>query len=155
MNAQTADKLYAMLLRLYEAHEELLGVLREQQQAIRRCDAGRLEALRDRCDLLGQRILELDAARQQLTGAGVKVSELAAGAPEPQQSRLVALSAGLRKLAEQIASMHRVNQAAVRNMLNHFHAVYRMLASAGKSGGYGSAGAANSGGQAFMIDAVA
>ena len=155
MDPRTADKLHELLTRLYGAHEELLAALHQQQQAIRRFDADGLEKLRDRCDAVAQRIAELEEARARLTGPGVRLSALVPTLGEPQRSRLAAISAGLRKLAEEVASVGRVNAVAVHNMLNHFHTVYRLMAGARSPAGYTAAGGAAAGGGALLIDAVA
>lgn len=157
MNPTTADKLHDILTRQYAAHEELLRVLQQQQQAIRACDAAALERLKDRCDAVAHRIHELEAARVSVTGPGVKVAQLAMTLPEPQQSRLAAIAAGLRKLADQIASLNRVNSMAVSNMLDHFQTVYQKLAAANQASSYSAGGkpCGQKRSAPFLVDAVA
>lgn len=156
MDIATADKLHEVLTRLYGGHEQLLQALQLQQQAIRRFDAPGLEKLRDRCEAIAQRISELEEARARIAGPGARMSELAAGLPEPQRSRLAAISAGLRKLAIEITSVSRVNNTALQNMLNHFHTVYQMIASTKRASAYNATGqSARPNGGAFLVDAVA
>ena len=64
MNAAKADKLHEILTRQHAAHEELRGVLFRQRQALRRFDVAGLEALRERGDVLAERIARLEAARE-------------------------------------------------------------------------------------------
>lgn len=152
----TADRLHELLTRLYAAHEELRGLLLQQQQAIRRFDAASLETLRERCEAVAQRILEMEQARARLTGGRVRLSELAGGLEEPQRGRLTAISAALRTLGEEIASVNRINRAALQNMLNHFHSVYQLMARTRRSAAYGAKGQATEApGGAFLVDAVA
>lgn len=156
MDAVAADKLYKVLKRQLIAQEELRGLLQLQQQAIRRFDASALENLRQRGDVLAERIAELESARGKLTAPGARITELAKRMKEPQQSRTIAISLGLRKLAEENASLSRINHAAMQNMLNHFHSVYRMLAGANRPAAYGSSGeSVGDDGGAFLVDAVA
>lgn len=155
MDTATLDRLQETLTRQYAAHEELLRALQAQRQAIRGFDTQGLERLRDRCDATAQRIAELEDARVRLTGPGVRLVELAQRCPEPHRSRLVAISAGLRQLAEQAAAAARVNNAAVQNMLNHFHTVYQMLAGANRTAAYGANGQPGAAAGAFLVDAVA
>ena len=133
MDAAAADKLHGILTRQYAAHEELLRLLQTQQQAVRRFDAGELDNLRSRCDQVAQRIVELEDARAQVTGTEVRLADLIQTAPEPQRGKLAAISAGLRGLAERITSITRVNDKAMRNMLNHFHSLYQIMASAARA----------------------
>ena len=156
MDTVTANRLHELLTRQMAAHEEMRNVLLEQQQALRRFDTAGLESLRQRCDVLAERIAELDQARQTITGPGIRLRELAQTLAEPARSRLVATSLGLRKIAEEIASINRINRAAVQNMLNHFHTVYQMLAGASQSPGYGATGRSTTAPVgAFLVDAVA
>lgn len=155
METALANKLHELLTRQYTTHEELRAVLTEQQQAIRRCDSAALDELRKRCDVLAERIAELERTREGLTGRGVKLSKLVAQAPEPQRSKLVALSAGLRKLTEETASLNRINSAALRIMLGHFHTMYQRIAGANARAGYGANGQARPNDGAFLVDAVA
>ncbi|NQU75119.1 MAG: flagellar protein FlgN [Planctomycetes bacterium] len=156
MDAPAVERLHEILKRQYAAHEELRRVLLLQQQAVRRFDAAGLDGLRERGDILAQRIAEMESSRKALTGPDARVAEIAQQQGEPRRSQLVALALGLRKLAEEIASLSRINGAAVRSMLNHFHSVYRMLAGANKAAVYGASGESVDGnGDAFLVDAVA
>lgn len=156
MDAATIKRLYDLLTRQAEAHDEMRAVLLTQQRALRRFDTAGLEQLRQRCDVLTERIAELENARRAVTGPDVRISDLAATVGEPDRSRLVAVAIRLKKAAEEIASIHRINRAAVANMLNHFHQAYQLLASADNAAAYGSSGQSTdrpSG--AFLVDAVA
>ena len=155
MDAGELKRLYELLSRQRNAHEELRTVLLDQQRALRRFDTDGLDTLRQRCDLLGERIAELEQARRRLTGPDVRLTALAEQLPEPDRSRLVATSIGLRKLAEEIGSINRINNAAVQNMLNHFHTVYQMLAGASRPAGYGASGQTEGSTGSFLVDAVA
>jgi len=155
MDAVTLKRLLDLLSRQRSAHEELRAVLLEQQRALRRFDTAGLDKLRQRSDLLAERIAELEQARRTLMGAKLRLTELAERIDEPGRSRLVATAAGLRRLAEEIASINRINGAAAHNMLNHFHSVYQMLAGANQAARYGSSGRVDRPGGAFLVDAVA
>ena len=156
MDAATVNSLLDNLKRQYAAHEELRNLLKQQQQAIRRCDAAGLEELRQRGELLAGRLAELETARRAAAGPAARIAEIAEQVEEPARSRLVALSLGLRKLAEEVASLSRINQAAMRNMLNHFHEVYQTLAGANRPAAYGATGRSVAPGSgAFLVDAVA
>ncbi len=155
MDANAANRLHALLTKQYAAHKELQTSLQMQQQAIRKFDAAGLDQLRQRADTLAERIADLNTARESMTGPNVRLTELADRLPEPQRSRLMAMSVALRSLAKEIASLNRINQAAVRHMLNHFHSVYQMLARGSQPVGYGAGGQASGGGQSFLVDAVA
>ncbi len=156
MDGPTADKLQAVLNGQHAAHEELRSALQQQQRAIRAFDRAGLEALRGRCELLVERITGLETTREAITGPGVRLTELANDMPEPQRSRLVAISLGLRKLAEETSALHRVNRAAVQHLLRHFRSIHQTLTHAGQSCGYGASGEADDGGtRSMLIDAVA
>ena len=157
MTITDANKLLDILKRQISVHEELRGVMLNQQQCLRRFDSAGLDSLRQRGDLLADRIAELDERRLALTGSGARVSQMAGELPEPLQSQLLALSLSLRQASEDVASINRINQAAVQNMLSHFHEMYRMLAGANQAAVYGASGQAASGGvnSAFLVDAVA
>jgi len=156
MDGPTADRLQAVLNGQYAAHEELRSVLQQQQRAIRAFDTAGLEALRDRCERLIERITGLETIREAITGPGVRLTELAGELPEPQRSRLVAISLGLRKLAEETSALHRVNRAAVQHMLRHFRSIHQALTRAGQGCGYGASGKAEDGEtRSMLIDAVA
>jgi len=155
MDAATADRLHEVLSRLHAEHEQLRDVLIRQQHALRRFDAGALEQLRSRGDALAERIAELEASRARLVGDGRRAMDLAQEAPEPQRSRLIAICLGLKRIAEEIASLGRINHAAARHMLDHFHSAYRMLAEANRPAAYGASGEKLVGDGALLIDAVA
>ncbi|NLF29984.1 MAG: flagellar protein FlgN [Planctomycetes bacterium] len=155
MDTMTLKRLFDLIDRQREAHKELRTALLDQQTALRRFDTRRLEQLGRRCDALGERIAELEQARRNLTGLNVRLSELAATLGEPDRSRLTAAAMGLRQLAADVASINRINASAVHNMLNHFHQVYQMIASAGRTTGYGASGQADKATGAFLVDAVA
>jgi len=156
MDGPTADRLHAVLAELFAAHEELRSALRSQQRAIRAFDTAGLESMRGRCERLAERITELEATREAMTGPGVRLAELAENLGEPRRSRLVAMALGLRHLAEDTAGLQRVNRAAVQFMLRHFRSIHRALARGGHNGGYGATGKADDNGTAAMlIDAVA
>ena len=156
MDTGSADRLHEILKREHAAYEDLRGVLLQQQQALRRFDAAGLDNLRQRGDVLAERIAELESARKALTGSDVRVTKLAQDLPEPQRSRLVAMAMGLRKLAEEVASIGRINYAATQSMLNNFHSVYRMLAGINEQATYGASGkTCQASGKAFLVDAVA
>ncbi len=156
MDAVDTHRLHGLMTRQIAAHEELRSVLLDQQRSIRCFDAAGLENLRQRSDVLAERIAELERTRQTITGDNIRLIDLAQTLAEPARSRLVATSLGLRKIAEEIASINRINQAAVQNMLNHFHTVYQMLASANQAAAYGATGqTAGPAAGAFLVDAVA
>ena len=157
MDVSIADKLHELLTRQYAGHEELLRALQAQQQALRAFDVRRPgERCTDAaiCSPSGspnwRRPRAADRAGRAAVGAGTDMPR-ATG-----RSRLLAISAGLRKLAGQTAALSRVNDSAVRKMLNHFHAIYQLMATAGRPSGYGKSGQATApGGAAFLVDAVA
>jgi hypothetical protein len=156
VNLTKARKLIEVLTRLHSAHAELRGVLVEQQLALRRFDAGALDALHRRGDRLAQRISELDSARLELTGPSAKLADLAADLPPLERTRLLSVANELRQLAQETASLGRINRTAVQCMLNHFHGMYKLMAQGGRAPSYGAGGAArNNGPQAFLVDAVA
>ncbi len=155
MEPVTLKRLFDLLDRQRDAHRQLRTCLLDQQTALRRFDTSRLEQLGRRCDALGERIASLEAARRELTGPDVRLTDLAATLDEPARSRLVAAAMGLRHLAGEVASVNRINAAAIHNLLDHFHQVYQMIASAGRADGYGASGRADPPTGAFLIDAVA
>ena len=155
METVTLKRLFDLIDGQRNAHKELRTVLLDQQTALRRFDTHRLEQLGRRCYALGERIAELEQARRSLTGPNVRLTDLAATLAEPCRSRLVAAALGLRQLAGEVSSITRINAAAILNMLNHFHQVYQMIASAGRTNGYGASGQADKATGAFLVDAVA
>ena len=155
MDTVTLKRLFELLDRQRDVHKELRTALLDQQTALRRFDTRRLEQLHRRCDALGERIAELERVRRGLDGSNVKLTELAAALDEPDRSRLTAAAMGLRQLAGEVASINRINAAAIHNMLNHFHQVYQMIASAGRKDGYIASGQADRATGAFLVDAVA
>ncbi|MFW6145966.1 MAG: flagellar protein FlgN [Planctomycetota bacterium] len=155
MDTVTVKRLFDLIDRQRDAHRELRTCLLDQQTALRRFDTTRLEQLGRRCDGLGERIAELEKTRRDLTGPKVKLTDLAATLDEPHRSRLVAVAMGLRQLAAEVASINRINAAAIHNMLNHFHQVYQMIASAGRTDGYGASGRTDKATGSFLVDAVA
>ncbi len=156
MDSAKARKLVDVLSRLYAAHQELHGVLVEQQQALRKFDAAALEVLHLRGDRLAQRIAELQSARLELTGPSARLTALVANLPAAEQMRLMAVANELRRIAQETTSLSRINRAAVQCMLSHFHGVYRLMAQAGRPALYGAGGTRSErSGGSFLVDAVA
>lgn len=156
MDASTQKRLGELMERMYAAHQELLGALKRQQQAIRQFDVEQLEQLRDHCDTVAMRIMELEQSRQRLLGEGVTLRSVIDAIADPARSKVLALSAGLKDLAGKIATINRINHGALQAMLRHVQALYQSIAQTASRTAYGQDGR-DAGGQttSLMIDAVA
>jgi flagellar biosynthesis/type III secretory pathway chaperone len=156
VDSAQVTRLIDVLKRQHGCYQELKSVLIEQQHALRRFDAAQLDVLHQRGDRLALRIAELESARVELTGASVRLVDLAQKLGEVDRGRLMAVAGELKTLADETCSLGRINSAAVQCMLNHFHGMYRLMAQAGRPELYAATGRRPQRADgAFLVDQVA
>ncbi|KPK77642.1 MAG: hypothetical protein AMJ79_02560 [Phycisphaerae bacterium SM23_30] len=167
--ADAVEQLIEAMQDELQCHRKLAAVLDGKLDAMRHFDVSRLEALRHNEQRLlnvvrmnGQRRAE---ATQQATwrlfpqrriGSSVTAKELAQAAPEPARSKILALAAMLREMAQNIQRLNRVNAVATRKVLGHFDQIFRIIAQSGRDVGlYGRAGKKSMAEQNRLVDAIA
>ena len=167
--ADAVEQLIEAMLDELQSHKKLSAVLDGKLDAMRHFDVSRLESLRQNEQRLlnvvrmnGQRRAE---ATHQATGqlfpqrrmdSSVTARELAQAAPEPARSKIMALAAMLKEMAQNIQRLNRVNAVATRKVLGHFDQIFRIIAQSGRDIGlYGRAGKKSLTEQNRLVDAIA
>jgi len=152
--AIAVEQLILAMQEELQGHKKLSAVLDNKLDAMRHFDVSRLESLRqkeqcllDSVRMIGQRRLEAvnrvaaELLPQQRRGRFMTAQELAQAAPEPQRSKMLALAAMLKEVAENIQRVNRVNAVATKKVLGHFDHIFNIIAQSGRDIGlYGRAG---------------
>ena len=93
---------------------------------------------------------------QQRRARFMTAKELAQAASEPQRSKLLALAAMLKEVAENIQRLNRINAVATKKVLGHFDHIFNIIAQSGRDIGlYGRAGKKSIMEQNRLVDAIA
>ena len=131
------DALVEQLQELRELHDQLLLAARGKQSAMRCGDVDALQSWSAREKFLIDRITGAESARRATVEAlaqalgregPVTVTVLAAQLGEPDRSRVLALAAAIRALAEQIHQINQINDAVSREILECFAQMHRRYA---------------------------
>ena len=152
--ANAVEQLIAALQDELQGHQKLSAILDGKLDAMRHFDVSRLESLRqkeqrllDSVRMIGQRRLEAvnrataELWPQRRRARFMTAKELAQAAPEPQRSKLLALAAMLKEVAENIQRLNRINAIATKKVLGHFDHIFNIIAQSGRDIGlYGRAG---------------
>lgn len=149
--------------------QDLVILLDHKLDAMRKCDLSRMQAL----SVNEQRLMECmrlseqrrtetvrRAARQFFSqrpdDKPVTCRELAQAAPEPQRSKLLALTGMLREVVENVQRLHRVQSTSAQKVMGHFNQIFRIIAQSGRDIGlYGRFGKKSLLEQNRLVDALA
>ena len=167
--ADAVEQLIEAMQEELRSHKKLSALLDGKLDAMRHFDVSRLEALRqneqrllDRMRMIGRGRAEAThrAVRQLLPqrriGAPATARELASATPEPAHSKILALAAMLKEMAQDIQRLNRVNAVATRKVMGHFDQIFRVIAQSGRDIGlYGRAGKKSLTEQNQLVDAIA
>jgi flagellar biosynthesis/type III secretory pathway chaperone len=162
------DKLIDEMQGELERHNDLAALLERKIDAMKRFDTGQMETLTAQEQGLvhelqvkgRQREAAVTLASRQLLGARgagrLTAKELAVKSPEPQRTRLLALSGMLREVGLKVQSLNRVNALASHKVLGQFDQVFQILARSGREIGlYGRGGRTGAVEQNRLVDTIA
>ncbi len=161
-------ELVVLMGELKRLHDDLLSVIQQKLNAIRRADTEGISSCLARERFLVDRIRQQEGLRQQLVqiiskemGSGatqpgaMSLSDLALQLAEPRRGQLLALRAGLRETLLEIDRRNKVAVLVTAEMLKHFRQVCAAMAKVGRSGGtYSPAGQLDSGQLPSVFEAV-
>ena len=160
INAMTND------VRTYR---DLKKILQDKFEAIKSRDAVKLDETTAAHDALmrtvaantSRRMQVLDVLTKQLFadrkgGNRVTVTEIAAVAGEADRGKLLALKAMLYKEVEQVQSLNRINNLAVKKMLGHLDFIFKAIVNYDNCNGvYSKNGTQSMTMSSGLIDAIA
>jgi flagellar biosynthesis/type III secretory pathway chaperone len=148
--------------------QNLMVLLENKLDAMRHYDISRMQALslNEQRLIDGMRLNEkrrtevvLRATRQFFPtrqGKPPTCRELAQAAPEPERSKLLALTGMLREVVEKVQRLHRVYTIATQKVMGHFNQIFRIIAQSGRDIGlYGRCGKKSLLEQNRLVDALA
>jgi hypothetical protein len=140
MSDTSTDQLWQTLDEMAQRGDELLALIRQQRDAVRRMAP---EAIRDATAqqaVIAARLRELDATRARLAGAA-PLATLARDLPGPARQRAVRLDERIRATAAAIARESAVMRAGAGAMLGHIEGLMRAVArELSHTGAYGPGG---------------
>lgn len=147
VDAPAIDQLWPVLDEMAERAEELVGLIREQQGAVRTMDP---EAIRDttaRQATVAARLRELEARRATLAGPA-PLSQLASSMPDPGRQRAAAIAGRIARASAALAREGAIMRACAGAMLGHIEGLMRAVArELSHTGAYGPQGTVAAGQQ--------
>ena len=153
--ADAVEQLIEAMLDELQSHKKLSAVLDGKLDAMRHFDVSRLESLRQNEQRL-LNVVRMNGQRRAEATHQATARELAQAAPEPARSKIMALAAMLKEMAQNIQRLNRVNAVATRKVLGHFDQIFRIIAQSGRDIGlYGRAGKKSLTEQNRLVDAIA
>jgi len=146
-DAPSIDRLWEILDEMADRAEELVGLARDQREAVRRMEPGAIRDTTRRQAQVGARLRELDAVRAQLAGPA-PLATLARDLPEPARQRALGLDQRIRAAAATIGREGAVMRACAGAMLGHIEGLMRAVArELSHTGAYGPRGTVAAGPQ--------
>lgn len=137
--------LIRLLGGLQRMHEQLLKLVRDKIDAMRRADIAALRTLSQQEQSLAGRLQAREGLRRQLmdtigkdmglsasTARAMPVSQIASRVPEASRDRLLDVARGLRDVIAQVAQANRVAGAISREILGHLTWVFSSVRPAGE-----------------------
>ncbi|MFG0283655.1 MAG: flagellar export chaperone FlgN [Phycisphaerales bacterium JB039] len=144
-DAPSIDQLWGVLDEMAERAEELLGLIREQQDAVRRMDAGAIREATQRQARVAERLRQLESARAALAGAQ-PLTQLAESMAPAARQRALRLVGRLGEAGRAIARDSAVVSACAGAMLGHIDGLMRAVArELSHTGAYGPRGVIGAG----------
>ena len=139
--------LETVLKQLTDRHEQLLGLMRRQREALRQADHAGVTELSRLENTLVQAVGDLEKRRLELVAqitklidpaarAPMRMRDLAERLPEPARGRLVVLREQLRARIAQVKEESSVTRRATESLLKHMQGLVHTLSSAGRATGY-------------------
>jgi len=141
MPVGTLDMLERILRGQLEGHQRLLTCMERKRQAIRTADIGSVTNICAEEHVLIQKLGEIEKHRLELLGritealcpkavAPLTMSQIAHAAAEPQQTRLIALSAQLREALTELKAQSSIIRAAAEALSRHMAGIVQTVQSA-------------------------
>lgn len=158
MTTDLCAQLESVLMGLLAAHEELLEVARRQRQAMLRADGAAIEACARQQGEIVSRVQTLEEERRRLVAslggtAAIRVSQVAAGLPEPARGRIASLAARLREVIGALQEQHSVLRAAAGALVAHVDGLMQQVSRrVSEAGVYGRQGRVTTGPAACALD---
>jgi hypothetical protein len=156
------DQLESCLTRLDAEHDQLLGLVRRKQGAMRLGQAVVISDCIEREHASVKQIAEIERLRQQTVGqitgawapgsaAPMTVAQIAERAGEPRRGRMLMMQQRLRRTIELIRTENEVSRRATEGLLRHVQGVIRHVATAMGGSTYGRRGVVASASSTFSI----
>jgi len=146
-DAPSIDRLWEILDEMAERAEELLGLVGDQREAVRRMEPGAIRDAIERQAAVSAWLRELDAVRAQLAGSA-PLSTLARDLPEPERQRALGLDRRIRAAAAAMGREGAVMRSCAGAMLGHIEGLMRAVArELSHTGAYGPKGTVMAGPQ--------
>ena len=139
--------LEAVLKQLADRHEQLLGLMKRQREALRQADHHGVSEYSRLENTVVQAIGELEKRRQELVAEMTRVvdpsaktpmrmRDLAERLPEPARGRLLVLREQLRDRIAKVKDESSVTRRATESLLKHMQGLVHTLSNAGRATGY-------------------
>ncbi len=143
--ANQIAQLEAVLQRLTQHHEHLLGLMRRQREALRTADEKAVSDLSRQENAVVQQITEQEKRRLELVASltsalqpgaerSLKMREVAELLPEPARGRLLVLRAQLRERIESVKEQSSVTRRATQALMSHMQGLVQSLGQASTRG---------------------
>ena len=143
----SVDQLWPVLDEMAERAEELLGLIRDQQDAVRRMDPGAIREATDSQARVAARLRALEEARATAFGPA-PLSQLAESMAPPSRQRALQIVARIRQATRAMARESAVVSACAGAMLGHIEGLMRAVArELSHTGAYGPRGMIGAGAQ--------
>lgn len=166
--ARRIDNLVALLETLHELHLELLGIVQERIDAMKRADIAGMRDVGNREQALVQRISEREGLRKQLVddigrdmgmapraARAMSASQFAERIAGKRRGAVQRLTVALRETLARIARANQTSSMIAQGVLGHFRAIFESARTDDASGaGYGGSGKAIAEQDARIFDAV-
>ena len=146
-DAPSIDELWGVLDEMAERAEELAGLIRDQQEAVRRMDPGAIREATERQAQVAERLRQLEQARAALSGP-TPVSQLAESMAPAARQRALQLVGRIGQATRAIARDSAVVSACAGAMLGHIDGLMRAVdRELSHTGAYGPRGVIGAGPQ--------
>lgn len=143
-----SGNLVTLMGDLKKLHDEMLSVIQQKLNAMRRADTDALNSCVARERFLAERVQKQEGLRRQLVqilwkelglpseqSSGLGLRDLAERLPEPRRGQLLVLGEELRELIGKIDNANKVVALVTGEMLKHFRHVHSAMARSGPSTG--------------------
>lgn len=143
-------QLETVLKHLAERHEQLLGLMQRQREALRQADHHGVSEYSRQENTIVQAIGDLEKNRLELVAQLTRVldpsaikpmrmRDLAERLPEPSRGRLLVLREQLRERISRVKEESSVTRRATESLLKHMQGLVQTLSHAGRAAGYAPA----------------
>lgn len=171
MNQPRLDNLIRDLVRLLselrQQHSELVELMRQKLEAIKRADSDLISSITAREQSLATRLLEREGLRRQIVQKilselkvdrddpkPIRLIELAEYLAEPRRSQVLVAAAGLREKVEEMDRLRITTMLVTQEMLKHLNEIMQVMTSGGLTDVYGRTGQRQGSAGAHVFEAV-